>query len=185
MDATPVEILALWSDLFVDPSFDIFETLEMLGLEIILNGSKQMIIRWRYVRCVTFGVLWPLFFQCLVEFHQLLFIANNCDRFTRFQQLVVYHTFFIPLNTQHHLLSMNIAFWSWWFTWQYPFVVCDFHNKPFLHRQSQFDAKMTFFRIVQAAIHKSFFVFRVVSRSIHVVTSFPLFKPVQDYVNVC
>ena len=33
------------------------------------------------------------FFQCLVQFNQLLFIANSCDRYIRFQQLVVYHTF--------------------------------------------------------------------------------------------
>ena len=39
------------------------------------------------------------FFQCLVHCHQLLFIANSCDRFTRFQQLVVYHTFLNPPNT--------------------------------------------------------------------------------------
>ena len=66
------------------------------------------------------------------------------------------------------------------------FVVWDFHNKPMFHRQSMpFDAKMTSFRNVQAAIHKSLFAFGVVSRLIHVVTNFPLFELVQNYVNVC
>ena len=62
------------------------------------------------------------FFQYSIQFHQFLFIVNSCDRFSRFQKLVVYHTFLIPLNTQHHLLSMKTAFWGlWtWFTWQYP-----------------------------------------------------------------
>ena len=50
---------------------------------------------------------------------------------------------------------------------------------------SQFDTKLTFFRIVQVAINKFFFAFRVVSHLIHVVTNFPLFEQVRDYVNVC
>ena len=65
------------------------------------------------------------------------------------------------------------------------FVFWDSHNKPIYHRQSQSDAKMTSFRIAEAAIHKPFFAFRVVSRLIHVVINFLLFEPVQDYVNVC
>ena len=53
---------------------------------------------------------------------QQLFRVNSCDRFIRFQQLVVYYIFLISPNTQHHLLSMNIAIWRWkiWFTCQYP-----------------------------------------------------------------
>ena len=43
MISTPVEILALWGDPFVDAFFDIFKRLEMLWWRIILNGSKQMI----------------------------------------------------------------------------------------------------------------------------------------------
>ena len=57
-------------------------------------------------------------------------------------------------------------------------VVWDFFNKPIFYRQSQFDAETTSFRIVQAAIHKSFFVSLVVFRLIHVVTNFLIFKPV-------
>ena len=56
---------------------------------------------------------------------------------------------------------------------------------PIFHLQSQFDAKMTSFRIVQAAIHKLFFAFRVVFRLIHVVINFPLYETVQDYGNIC
>ena len=39
------------------------------------------------------------------------------------------------------------------------FDVCDFDNKFISHRQSQFNAKITSFRIVQAAIYKSFLLF--------------------------
>ena len=56
------------------------------------------------------------------------------------------------------------------------FVVWDLYNKPIFHRQSQFDAKMTSFRIFQAAIHKSFVAFRVVSRLIHVIGNFTLIE---------
>ena len=108
------------------------------------------------------------FSQCLDPFYQLLFIANSCDRFTRIQQLVVYHTFLIPPNTQHHLFTINFAFWHWWTWYTWLFLVWDFRSKPIFHRQSQFDVKMTSFRIVQAAIHKSFLAFRVVSRLIYV-----------------
>ena len=45
------------------------------------------------------------FFQCLVQVYQSSFVANSCDRFTRFQQLVVYH------NWSHQIHS--ITFWAW------------------------------------------------------------------------
>ena len=49
MDTTPIEILVFWGDPFIDPFFNIFKRLKMLGWKIILNCSKQMIIRWRYI----------------------------------------------------------------------------------------------------------------------------------------
>ena len=48
------------------------------------------------------------------------------------------------------------------------FVMWDFQNKSIFHRHSQFDAKMTSFCIVQAAIYKSFFALRISSHLIHV-----------------
>ena len=65
------------------------------------------------------------------------------------------------------------------------FVVWNFSKNPIFHCQSQFDAKMTSFRIIQVAIQKSFFAFRVVSRLIHVATNFPFLKPVQECETVC
>ena len=52
MDSTPIEILAFWGNPFIDLFFDIFKRLKMLCLQIILNGSKQMMIRWCYVQWI-------------------------------------------------------------------------------------------------------------------------------------
>ena len=56
-----------------------------------------------------------------------------------------YHTLLIPLNAQHHLLSMNISFWHWqtWFTWQYPCLlsVGDDFQQHFFKNESK-EAKL-------------------------------------------
>ena len=44
INSTPVEIFAFLGDPFIDTFFDIFKRLEMLWWQIILNGSKGMII---------------------------------------------------------------------------------------------------------------------------------------------
>ena len=118
-------------------------------------------------------ILADFFFQCFVQFHQLLFLANSCYCFTRFQQFLVYHIFLIPPNTQRMNLVLALCRLEILL-----FFVSYFHNKHIFHCQSQFDAKITFFLIVQVDIQKWFFVFRVVSRLIHVVTNFLLFEPV-------
>ena len=154
--------------------------------QIIRNDSKQMIIRWRYVRRIwrvrsdfPIHVLHIYFLQVLLHVYEHCHDAwTNSDRF--FSMLgsvssIAIHSFLIPPNI---LALMDLVYLA------VPmlFLVWNFHNKPIFHRQSQFDAKMTPFRIVQAVIHKSFFAFRVVSRLIHVVSNFPIFEPFQDYV---
>ena len=76
---------------------------------IFLRVLLDVDVQFRKAKLVFYDIrrILAAFFQCLIQFHQSLFIANSCDRFTRFQQLVVYHTFLIL----HHLLNMNIAFW--------------------------------------------------------------------------
>ena len=141
MHSTSVDIIALWGDLLIALFFDIFKGFRLLWWKIILNGSKQTIIRsgeyggWgkisRFISYIYFlrfllyvdeycherklvcHKVWrtlAAFFQCLIYCHEFFFIANSCDRFTRFQQLVVYHTFSPNTRTEHHLLSMNIVF---------------------------------------------------------------------------
>ena len=75
---------------------------------IFLTGSATCgrALSWTKISLSTFGLPLPLFFQFLIQFHQLLFIASRCDRLTRLQQFVVYHTFLIPPNAYHHLVSM-------------------------------------------------------------------------------
>ena len=113
------------------------------------------------------------FFECLVQFNQFLFIVNSCDHLTRFQQLVVYHTFLISPNTQYNLFSMNIAFGV-----HVPDTFLSFGifiiNPFFITSHSSMQKLLPF-----ASFKQRF------PNHFHVVTNFPLSESVQAYVNFC
>ena len=132
MDSTLVEILAFRGDPFDDPFFDIFKTwnavmtnhsewLETNGNQMALICPVNMAGEVRlpnlcpvYIFLQVLLYTWSLFFQCLVQFYQLLFIANSYNRFTRFQQLVVDHAYFLdptkytasPLEHEYCVLAL-------------------------------------------------------------------------------
>ena len=61
---------------------------------------------------VSSGPFWSFFDQCMVQIDHLLSVAISINSFTRFQELMVHHTFLIPPDTQHCLLSEAIRFCS-------------------------------------------------------------------------